>query len=379
MNVQTAVEGVPAWMRLALPGAAMLTFLGLLGGTAAATPAPQSSQLPASETRAETQEPPAGTQGAQTSSKGSSPWLFLPVISSNPKLGTAVGVLGAYLRVFDPESRVSMFGVMYEYTSTHSQVGVAFARTSFGRDHHRITAITVLGKIKNNYEDYLGTGQPLQTNDDEGQPPLPVSRKGNWFIGVRAAANYQVLGESAGTLRRRSPAQDCVRGRRRRRDNDRADSEDILSGFTNANNLAYREAPGVGSHDAYRVDSEDSSHGRATCSHSAEQLLHHNAPIAGQASVVLRGYKIGLPAAPCVAGGGGTSAPGVAMGRVGVRRGGGLVWRTGESSSSRQTYPAWGAGLQFIIKPAQRMLANFEYAQGIEDHSGIYLKFGYAW
>jgi hypothetical protein len=32
-----------------------------------------------------------------------------------------------------------------------------------------------------------------------------------------------------------------------------------------------------------------------------------------------------------------------------------------------------------VIKPAQRMLVNLEYAQGIEDNRGIDLKFGYGW
>jgi hypothetical protein len=31
------------------------------------------------------------------------------------------------------------------------------------------------------------------------------------------------------------------------------------------------------------------------------------------------------------------------------------------------------------MKPAQRMIANLEYAQGIEQNRGIYLKFGYGW
>ena len=46
---------------------------------------------------------------------------------------------------------------------------------------------------------------------------------------------------------------------------------------------------------------------------------------------------------------------------------------------ARQFYPTWGGGLQFVIKPAQRMLVNLEYAQGVEDNRGIYLKFGYGW
>ena len=34
------------------------------------------------------------------------------MFSSSPKLGTAVGGLGAYMHVFDPESRVSLFGAI---------------------------------------------------------------------------------------------------------------------------------------------------------------------------------------------------------------------------------------------------------------------------
>ena len=72
-------------------------------------------------------DPPAPSAAAD---EPRSPWLLVPVFSSSPKLGTSVGGLGAYLHVFDPESRVSLFGVKYQYTSTHSQVAGAFARTS---------------------------------------------------------------------------------------------------------------------------------------------------------------------------------------------------------------------------------------------------------
>ena len=45
----------------------------------------------------------------------------------------------------------------------------------------------------------------------------------------------------------------------------------------------------------------------------------------------------------------------------------------------RSTFPAAGVGLQFILKPVQKMLASLEYAQGVEGNQGVYLKFGYAW
>ena len=116
-------------------------------------------------------EPGAGVGGSpaeqdKAQDKKSSPWLLLPLVASSPKMGTSFGALGAYLRVFDPQSQVSMFGAIFEYTSTDSMVGALFARTSFGADHHRIEGLVGFGYIKNEYEDYLGTGKPFETTDD---------------------------------------------------------------------------------------------------------------------------------------------------------------------------------------------------------------------
>src|SRR4029079_12665873 len=61
----------------------------------------------------------------------------------------------------------------------------------------RIMAVTVLGHIKNDYEDYLGTGQPLKTDDDlKSVAARSLFRvKGDCFIGAQGnAANYQVFG-----------------------------------------------------------------------------------------------------------------------------------------------------------------------------------------
>jgi hypothetical protein len=45
----------------------------------------------------------------------------------------------------------------------------------------------------------------------------------------------------------------------------------------------------------------------------------------------------------------------------------------------RGIYPFIGEGMQFVLKPAERMNVNLEYAQGIEDNRGVYLKLGYQW
>ena len=162
--------------------------------------------------RAFAQQPSPDSPGQAAQAKEvRSPWLLVPMFSSSPKLGTALGGLGAYMHFFDPGSRVSLFGVSYRYTSTHSQIFSAFARTSSGADHHRIVLITAFGLIKNDYDDYLGTGQPLKTDDDlkafAGRYLFRAT--GDWFIGAQeSSANYQVAGSDRG---RRSRARDTGR------------------------------------------------------------------------------------------------------------------------------------------------------------------------
>jgi hypothetical protein len=322
----------------------------------------------------------------------SSPWLLVPVVSSNPKLGTSFGGLGAYLHQFDPDSQVSLFGLTYQYTSTHSTIAGAFARTSFGADHHRIVGIAAFGYIKNNYENYLGTGQPLNTNDDlkavAGRYLYRVT--GDWFIGAQgSAANYQVLGESAeddlaletlGIRGFESAALGAVAM------HDSRDNPDMPTGgwYLNVNNLAYREALGGSSaFDAYRADLRTFwSHGGGhVLTFRQNNWFTHDAPSAAQAAVMLRGYKIGEYLAPYMssfeaeerlsfgARWGATLFTGVA----------GLYGESDTASAERTFYPTWGGGLHFVIKPKERMLINLEYAAGIEDNRGLYLKFGYGW
>ena len=352
-------------------------YLSILVGTLALS-VPASAQQPPEAQPAVTADAP-------------SPWLLVPVFSSSPKLGTAVGGLSAYLRVFDAGSRVSLFGVTYQYTSTHSQIAGAFARTSFGADHHRIVAIAAFGQIKNDYEDYLGTGQPLKTEDalKAVAARYLFRAKGDWFIGAQGnAANYQVLGATAEddlvleTLGLRGFSSAAVGAVLM---HDSRDNEDMptTGWFLNVNNLAYREAlGGSSSFDAYRVD------GRAFWKHGGGHVLAvrqynwltSDAPSAAQATVILRGYKLGQYLSPYM------SSLEVEE-RLSFHERWGVTLFSGAAALygdapvplDRSIYPAIGAGLQFVIKPAQRMLVNLEYAQGIADSRGVYLKLGYAW
>src|SRR6476469_3419058 len=91
---------------------------------------------------------------AEEPKEAPSPWLLLPTFSNNPKLGTSLGALAGYVRKFDPQSQVSIFGVSAQYTSTDSATAVVFARTSFDADRHRLIAIAIGGLIKNDYDDF---------------------------------------------------------------------------------------------------------------------------------------------------------------------------------------------------------------------------------
>jgi len=345
---------------------------------------------------ADEQDPPVEAQPSPApspSAKPPSPWMVMPILSSSPKLGTSGGALGAFLHKFDPDSRVSIIGAQATYSSTESVILSAFARTSFGADHHRANLVLAAGRIHNDYDDYLGTGQPLQTRDELSALAIRYLYRvrGNWWVGAQGSvADYQVLGESTEddllleTL--------GVRGFKSAGvgvlvQHDSRDSQDMPTKgvYLNANNVHYDEAfGGEDTFDAYRVDL------RAFWGHGGGHVLavrQYNwltteAPSAAQSTVVLRGYKQGEYLSPYMSSleveerfslgkrWGATAFVGVAKLYGG---------KDEEASASRSVFPGGGVGLQYVLKPVQRMLVNLEYALGVEGNRGIYLKFGYAW
>lgn len=334
---------------------------------------------------------PAAAAPAQPEKSASSPWVLAPLVSSSPKLGTSAGALVAYATKFDPASRLSLIGLIGQYTSTDSIIASLFARTSFGADHHRLTAVAALGKIKNDYQDYLGTGQPLKTDDELGAIAARYLYRvtGSWLIGGQFnAANYQVLGAT--------PEDDLVLDTLGVRGfnssglgavvmHDSRDNEDMPSRgwYLNLNNLAYREAlGGENSYDAYRADLKIFvPHGGGHVFAVREyNWLTDGAPAAGQATVILRGYKFGQYLASHM-----SSLEGEERLSFGRRFGATLfggfaaLYGTSPTPLDRHAYPTAGAGLQFILKPDKRLLVNLEYALGIQDNRGLYLKFGYGW
>ena len=68
----------------------------------------------------------------------SSPWLAIPMISSDPKVGTSGGGMVGYLFKLDAESTSSMVGAGGTYSTTDSLLGGVFLLASWGTWQQRI-------------------------------------------------------------------------------------------------------------------------------------------------------------------------------------------------------------------------------------------------
>ena len=324
--------------------------------------------------------------------KAPSPWVLLPTFANNPKLGSSVGALGAYMTKFDAQSQLSMFGVNAQYTSTDSATAGAFARASFNADRHRVLVLAVGGVIKNDYDDFLGTGMPLKSDDHlrafVGRYLLRV--KDDWFVGAQAlVTNYQMIGQTA-------------------LDNDLLallglsgfeaggvglvlyhDSRDVLDSpkrgwLFNVNNVAYREAiKGDHDFDVYRADYRQfRSHGdgHVLALRQSNQWTV-DAPPSAYAPVMLRGYTMGEYLGKNM-----SSIEVEERHRIAQRwtatlfAGAACLYGAGKScSDSKNVFPSIGAGVQYILKPAQGIVANLEFAAGKDGNNGLLFKMGYAW
>lgn len=322
-----------------------------------------------------------------------SPWLLAPVFNSNPKLGTSLGVLGGYIHYFDEKSRPSIFAITGQYSSTHSIVAGAQARTSFDEDRQRLIAGLVYGYVKNDYSDYLGTGVPLQSNAEvRGFITRYLYRlNGPWFLGLQGLyQNFAIGGETAfdqevldilGVQPYKSGGAGVVVY------GDTRDSENMPTRgwLLSLNNMAYRESlGGENNFDVYRIDIRYFiEHGDRNV-FAIRQLNHftNNAPTQVRAPVQLRGYKIGQYNADYM-----SSIEGEERLRLGERwtvtifAGVACLYGEGGGSCSENAnlYPAGGAGVQFVLKPKEGIVLNLEYALGKDDNYGFYLKMGYAY
>jgi hypothetical protein len=322
--------------------------------------------------------------------KKESPWLVVPTFSSNPKLGTSLGFIASYMHYFDEKSQVSLFGVNALYTSTDSAIVALVNKASWSADHHRLLVIAPFGLIKNDYNDFLGTGKPLKSEDNLS---ALVSRylyrvTGDWFAGVQGAlTNYQIIGQNAldeeilQTLGLTGFRAGGI-GLAVLHDSRDIEFSPTRGWYMNLNNVAYRDwIAGDNNFDVYRLDL------KAFFEHWGGQVLAvrqsnqwtADAPPSAFAPVTLRGYKMGQYL-------GKNMSAIEAEERLRLAKSWGATIFTGiaclygEGKSCSETenlYPMLGAGIQYIVKQKEGIVASMEYAQGKWENYGIYLKMGY--
>ena len=212
--------------------------------------------------------------------------------------------MGAYVTKFDPESQVSIFGLSAQYTDTESATVAAIARTSFGADHHRISMVAVAGKIKNDYDDYLGTGMPLKSEDNiRAVLARYLYRfKGDWFVGGQfVVTNYHIVGQTAldddvlNTLGLTGFESGGV-GMAVLHDSRDIQDKPSKGWLLNFNNVAYRESiAGSNDFDVYRLDYRGfwtHGDGNVVAVRQSNQWTV-DAPPGAYAPVLLRGYTMG--------------------------------------------------------------------------------------
>jgi hypothetical protein len=342
--------------------------------------------------QAEEREVPfPGAQPSVPEQKKPSPWLFVPVFNSSPKLGITLGAIAGYLHRFDLKSRPSIFAVTGQYTNTESIVGGAFARTSFDEDRQRLNAALAYGNIKNDYNDYLGTGVPLRNN--AGLKSF-ISRYlyriyGDWFVGAQGIyQNFAIAGDTAFDdlvldILGIAPYKAGGIGLVAYYDSRDSDFKPGKGWVLSLNNLAYRESlGGEQNFDVYRVDIRHYIPFGDGNVFAFRQLNHltDGATTQNLAPVQLRGYKIGQYSSDYM-----SQIEGEARLRLAERwtatifAGIACTYGGGKNcSDSDNLFPAAGAGVQYILKPEVGIVLNLEYARGKDGNYGIYLKTGYA-
>jgi hypothetical protein len=334
---------------------------------------------------------PADVQASVPVVDKPSPWILTPVFTSSPKLGTSVGATGGYIHFFDPESRPSLFTTTLQYSSTGSTVGAVWGKTSFDADRQRFNASVSFGNVKNDYDDYLGTGVPLRNDAELRSFAARYLHRvhGSWFVGAQGLyQNFAVAGETSfddivldilGIAPYKSGALGLV-AYHDSRDNDFSPT----TGWTaSLNNFAYRESlGGAQDFDVYRIDLRHYSpvgEGNVLALRQLNRLTH-DAPAQNLSSIQLRGYKTGQYTGVYM-----SQFEGELRFKLAQRwtstlfAGIGCTYGGGKScTEGANLFPVLGAGVQYVLKPAVGIVLNLEYAQGKDGNSGVIMRTGYA-
>ena len=342
----------------------------------------------------------AGKRNVETGDKKS--WLITPTLSADPKMGTNVGGVIAYLKRLDAESTPSMTGLAVSYSNTDSVTGGIGAQLYWGADKRRLTMLFAGAEINNEYDDFLGTGQSTETQDSVhtvGFRYLQELREGGWFAGIQGVTtNYSVGADGLfeGILNAVGLSGFDATGIGLVLQHDTMDQQRTPESghlFT-LHNFAYRESLGgetsfdVGFADLrwYRTMERISLGGSNRSSVLAIQLKGRftaDAPLSGYSSVTLPGYTVGnylsqhyshllLDGRFPLSRKWGL----VAFGGIGCQFGEDIAGR--DISCSDNTYPSIGMGVSYLLDEAASILIRLAVAKGKNDNEALYLRFGHS-
>lgn len=338
-----------------------------------------------------------------------SPWLITPLVSSDPKLSTTLGVMVGYMKKFDEKSPDSMFGLMANYSNTDSYTFVTFANTYFDENMQRLTAAIVRGEVNNDYDDYLGTGYPLKTQDSIEVNYVNWSYRvyNDWFLGLQGVStnyviyalddipsknaainNYTVIHGFNNTTSLEKLAGFTSQGIGINIEFDSRDRpRSATSGqYFKFGNIAYRESLGGDeSFDSYRTQyNYYLSHGKNHV--FAMNITGHytsDAPVSAYASITTKGYTSGQYLSPYV-----TSIQlderysfnekwgMVAYAAVACLHGE-TEEETRSCSDSENLFPSISLGMSYAIKPEAGVIVRVEGAVGKDDNKGFYMSLGH--
>ena len=330
------------------------------------------------------------------------PWLITPTLSADPKLGANVGGLIAYLKKLDAESTPSMTGLTVSYSDTDSMTGALFSQLYWKADSRRLSLLAAGAEINNEYDDFLGTGQTVETQDNVqtfGFRYLHKLRPGGWFVGVQGiSTNYAVGADGIleGALNQIGLSGFDAAGLGLVFQLDTMDNQrDPSSGHLHTlHNFAYRESLGgeasfdVGYADLrwYRSVERISigKNGRSpVIAIQFKGRFTADAPRSGYSSVNLPGYTMGnylsrhyshvlVDARIPLKGKLGL----VAFGGVGCQFGEDIAGR--DLSCGDAMFPSVGVGVSYMLKAEASVLIRLEIAKGKSDNEALYLRFGHS-
>ena len=330
------------------------------------------------------------------------PWLITPTLSADPKLGANVGGLVAYLKKLDAESTPSMTGLSVSYSDTDSMTGALFSQLYWKADTRRLSLLAAGAEINNEYDDFLGTGQTVETQDNVhtfGFRYLHRLRPGGWFVGIQGiSTNYAVGADGIldSMLNQIGLSGFDAAGLGLVFQHDTMNNQRDPSGghLHTLHNFAYRESlGGETSFDVGYADfrwyrsierfSVDKSGRSPVIAIQLKGRFTADAPLSGYSSVNLPGYTMGnylsrhyshvlVDARIPLKGKLGL----VAFGGVGCQFGEDIAGR--DLSCGDATFPSVGVGVSYMLKAEASVLIRLEIAKGKSDNEALYLRFGHS-